>query len=83
MRTDGGAEDLNRDGYITQRELFAFGDENVFHMSAGRQNPTFYPSVADSSAGLVLLSVTGQAVESTLSRYWKDMPRLPEAEGTR
>jgi uncharacterized caspase-like protein len=78
-----GAADLNRDGYITQRELFAFGDENVFHMSAGRQNPTFYPSVANSSAGLVLLSVGGPAVESTLSRYWKDMPGVPKAEEPR
>lgn len=78
-----GAADLNGDGYVTQRELFAFSDENVFHMSASEQNPQFYPTIPTSSPGLVLLQVERPAEQADLKRHWQDLPRGAEGEEAR
>lgn len=78
-----GAADLNGDGYVTQRELFAFSDENVFHMSASEQNPQFYPTIPTSSPGLVLLQVERPAEQAHLKRHWQDLPHGAEGEEAR
>lgn len=79
-----GGADLNGDGYITQRELFAYGDQNVFHMSAGRQNPQFYPAIEASSPGLVLLHSAKQDVAGDLTAHWLPLPKAAkDDDGTR
>lgn len=78
-----GGADLNGDGYVTQRELFAFGDENIFHMSASKQNPQFYPTLPTSNPGLVLLQLHRPAVQADLKRYWQDLPRGVEGQEAR
>lgn len=78
-----GGADLNADGYVTQRELFAFGDENVFHMSASRQNPQFYPTLPTSSPGLVLLQVQRPAERADLKRHWRELPGGAKGEEAR
>ncbi len=74
-----GAADLNGDGYLTQRELFAYGDQNIFHISAGRQNAQFYPTLPTSSPGLVLVSVPHTAKPVDLETFWQ--PLRPEDAG--
>lgn len=75
-----GGADLNNDGYVTQRELFAYGDQNVFHMSAGRQNPQFYPMIEASSPGLALLhSAKGEPADD-LAVHWQPLPRAVEGD---
>lgn len=66
-----GSADLNRDGFITQRELFVFMDENVFRITGGRQNVQVYPATDDSSAGLALLSAASASGSSDLTSFWK------------
>ncbi|MGB6117715.1 MAG: caspase family protein, partial [Mesorhizobium sp.] len=66
-----GAADLNGDGYLTQRELFAFGRQNMFNMTNGRQDPQFFPALDKSSAELVLLQVKPDTGENPLTDYWK------------
>lgn len=78
-----GGADLNGDGYVTQRELFAFGDENIFHMSASKQNPQFYPTLPTSNPGLVLLQLHRPATQADLKRYWQDLPRGVEGQEAR
>jgi uncharacterized caspase-like protein len=82
-RALSGAADLNGDGYLTQAELFAFGDQNIFHMSGGRQNPQFYPTLPNSSPGLVLVSVRPQDAAADLARHWQALRGEDQAPGDR
>lgn len=69
-----GAADLNGDGYVSQRELFAFLDQHIFHMSAGRQNPEFLPALTQSGVGLALARVPqgGDTDVSDLRAQWRE-----------
>lgn len=70
----GGAADLNRDGYLTQRELFAYGRQNLFNITRGKQDPQLFPSLEKSSAELVLLTVPAGHGDGDLQRFWSIKP---------
>lgn len=61
-----GAADVNGDGFVTQKELFAFLDLETAEFlqtqsqSAYRQNPQFFPEIGDSAADLALFRVSGE-----------------------
>lgn len=65
-----GGADLNRDGYLTQRELFAYGRQNLYNITSGDQDPQFFPAMERSSAELVLVRVPKQAGGDDLKRFW-------------
>jgi len=71
-----GAADFNGDGFVTQRELFAYADQHVFRISRGRQNPLFLPSLGDSGSGLVLFTPPAQSAKIDLTQFWPEMPRF-------
>lgn len=54
-----GAGDFNGDGFVTQQELFAYVDENVYRMNY-HQVPQLLPPIDSSAPGLALLNVTDQ-----------------------
>ncbi len=70
-----GLADLNGDGFLTQRELFGYGGQNIYAISDARQNPQFSPSIEKSSAELVLLTLPPGGKENTLAQYWRLKPR--------
>ncbi len=61
-----GAADVNGDGFVTQKELFAFLDLETAEFlqtqsqSAYRQNPQFFPEIGNSAADLALFRVSGE-----------------------
>ncbi|MBX3531859.1 MAG: caspase family protein [Rhizobiaceae bacterium] len=75
-----GAGDFNGDGFVTQQELFAYVDENVYRMNY-HQVPQLLPPIDGSAPGLALLNVTDQnrARMVDLSGHWSKEPE-PERE---
>ena len=64
--------DLNGDGFVTQSELFAYVDENVYRITAHRQNPQFLPAKTEAASGLALMKVSAEnaARVTDLLKYW-------------
>jgi uncharacterized caspase-like protein len=77
-----GAGDFNGDGFVTQQELFAYVDENVYRMNY-HQIPQLLPPVDGSASGLALLNVTaenrGRMVD--LSSHWSTKPEPERRTG--
>jgi uncharacterized caspase-like protein len=67
-----GAADLNSDGFITQRELYAYVDENIYRLKGRGGRPQLFPTTADSASGLALVQVPKGGADGIvdLSRYW-------------
>lgn len=77
-----GAADFNEDGFVSQRELFAYISENVPRMAL-RQNPQLLPAMTESGAGLALLETKedGRDRVVDLKPYWsKVQAPVPAAQ---
>lgn len=69
-----GLADLNRDGFVTQRELYVHVAAEVFKIAGLKQNPQFLPELDGKASDLPLFKLPadiGERVSSLSAKRWQ------------
>jgi hypothetical protein len=89
-----GLADLNRDGFVTQRELYLHVAAEVFKVAGLKQTPQFLPELASEATDLPLFRLPPDIAEKTAAlsgqrwrapeplKPWNDQPVLKGAART-